>query len=68
MESKECFDYLYSLSPKRLVINREISPPQTAKNDWSLEVESRSIRIQKLKGQDATFLADKACLIRQLLD
>ena len=58
MESKECFDYLYSLSPKRLVI----------KNDWSLEVESRSIRTQKLKGQDATFLADKACLIRQLLD
>lgn len=64
MESKECFDYLYSLSPKRLVINREISPPQTAKNDWSLEVEWT----QKLKGQDATFLADKACLIRQLLD
>ena len=26
MESKECFDYLYWLSPKRLVINREISP------------------------------------------
>ena len=26
MESKECFDYLYSLSHKRLVITREISP------------------------------------------
>ena len=26
MESKQCFDYLYSLSPKRLVISREISP------------------------------------------
>ena len=26
MESKECFDYLYWLSPKRLVITREISP------------------------------------------
>ena len=26
MESKQRFDYLYSLSPKRLVINREISP------------------------------------------
>ena len=26
MEPKECFDYLYSLSPKRLVITREISP------------------------------------------
>ena len=26
MESKECFYYLYWLSPKRLVINREISP------------------------------------------
>ena len=26
MESKESFDYLYWLSPKRLVITREISP------------------------------------------
>ena len=25
MESKACFDFLYWLSPKRLVINREIS-------------------------------------------
>ena len=35
MEPKECFDYLYSLSPKRLVITREISPFSVFR-DWSL--------------------------------